>query len=119
VLRGLVSRISSKRTPSSAHAADRLFSGGHAHSLVLLCEVAFVHVFWHLRLLVLAVLHRVVEMAEDRVDRVGVRRVEREEGDEVVILDLADDRDRRSALALVDLGLARESEGERTKDTIA
>lgn len=57
-------------------------------SFIRVRKVALVHVFRHLGLLVLAVLHRVVEMAEDGVDRGFGRGVEREEGDEVVVVDL-------------------------------
>lgn len=51
-------------------------------------EIAVVHLLWHLGFLVFAVRHGVVDMGEDGIDGPFVGRIEREEGDEVVVVDL-------------------------------
>lgn len=56
-------------------------------------RLTLVHVFGHFGLLILAVLHHVVDMAEDGVDGVFDRHVEGEERDDVLVLYL----DRMSA----------------------
>ena len=62
-------------------------------------QLTLVHVLGDLWLLVLAVLHHVVDMAEDGVDRVLILDIEGEEGDNVLVLDKADD----SAVEVVEL----------------